>query len=226
MEASKVLVIDPDPKNLQILKESLESSNFEVITTGNGKEAWDILQVNKPDIIISEVDIPKMSGFQLLENLQKDPLCASIPLVFLTNRRNLEDRIKSLRTGVKDYMIKPLHVKEVIARVQMILRRIDRLKTEESDTTRKIVGRLEEQSVELLLEDYGIEKRSGVLSLYDPFNRSGEIYFRDGSVVNARIGNFRAEKAVYQMLPWNKGHFVMTFKEVNIKNKITVSRSE
>ncbi len=223
MENSKVLVIDPDPKNLQILKETLETSGYDVATSGNGEEAWNILQMSKPDIIISEVDTPRLNGFQLLEKLQKDPSLSSVPLVFLTNRRNLEDRIKSLQTGVKDYMIKPLHVKEVLARVEMILRRIDRLKNEETESSRKTVGRLEEQSVESLLEGYGVEKKSGILSLYDNHNRNGEIYFRDGSVVNARLGNFRAEKAVYQMLPWDRGHFIMTFKNVTVSDEITVS---
>lgn len=223
MENSKVLVIDPDPKNLQILKETLETSGYDVATSGNGEEAWNILQMSKPDIIISEVDTPKLNGFQLLEKLQKDPSLSSVPLVFLTNRRNLEDRIRSLQTGVKDYMIKPLHVKEVMARVEMILRRIDRLKNEETESSRKAVGRLEEQSVESLLEGYGVEKKSGILSLYDNLNRNGEIYFRDGSVINARLGNFRAEKAIYQMLPWDRGHFIMTFKHVNVSDEITVS---
>ncbi len=223
MDTHKILVIDGDPKNLQILKESLESANFAVTVTGNGQDAWQIIQSHKIDIVVSEVDTPGLDGFQLLEKLQTDPMHAATPLVFLTNRRNLEDRVKSLSTGVKDYMVKPLHVKEVIARLQMILRRIELVKGEDAETTRKVVGRLEENSVENLVENYGVEKRTGILSLYDTHNRNGEIYFRNGSVVNARLGNFQAEKAVYQMLPWNHGHFIMTFKDVTIADEITVS---
>jgi CheY-like chemotaxis protein/signal recognition particle receptor subunit beta len=223
MEVPNILVIDGDPKNLQILKESLEASNFKVIVCNNGNQALGIIQSQRPDIIVSEVDIPGLNGLELLEKLQKDPAAAAIPLVFLTNRRNLEDRLKSLRSGVKDYMIKPLHVKEVIARLQMILRRLERLRHEEAQSNKKIVGRLEEKSVEALVEECGLQRKSGVLSLYDENNRSGEIYFRDGAVVNARLGNFKAEKAVYQMLPWNHGHYVMDFKEINVEDEITVS---
>ncbi len=223
MENPKILVIDGDPKNLQILKESLESANFRVVVTGNGNDAWNLIATQRPDIIVSEVDIPGLDGFQLLEKLQQDPVLATIPVVFLTNRRNIEDRIKGLSTGVKDYMVKPLHVKEVIARLQMILRRLEHVRGEEAETTRKVVGRLEENNVETLVESYGVEKRTGILSLYDRHNRNGEIYFRNGSVVNAQLGNFRAEKAVYQMLPWDRGHFIMTFKDVNVDDEITVS---
>ena len=224
MDKPKIVVIDGDPKNLQILRESLESANFQVTTTENGQEAWTAIQSLRPDIVVSEVDVPGLDGFQLLEKLQNDPLGVTTPMVFLTNRRNLQDRIKSLRTGVKDYMIKPLHVKEVIARLQMILRRIETFtKEDSSESRRKIVGRLEEHDVEKLVESYGLERRTGVLSIYDQDNRNGEIYFRDGCVVNARFANFRAEKAVYQMLPWDRGHYIMTFKEVTIDDEITVS---
>jgi CheY-like chemotaxis protein/signal recognition particle receptor subunit beta len=223
MDAPNILVIDGDPKNLQILKESLESSGFRVTTCSNGNEAWGLIQSRRHDIIVTEVDIPGLNGFELLDKIQKDPAAASVPLVFLTNRRNLEDRLKSLRSGVKDYMIKPLHVKEVIARLHMILRRLERVRHEESESNKKIVGRLEEKSVEALVEEYGRQRKTGVLTLYDHNNRSGEIYFRDGAVVKARFGNFKAEKAVYQMLPWQRGHYVMDLKEINVEDEITVS---
>jgi len=223
MTESKVLVIDGDPKNLQILKESLESARFVVTTAASGEEGWQTAQGFRPDVIVSEVDMPDIDGFELLKRMQGEPGLESTPLIFLTNRRNLEDRIKSLRTGVKDYMIKPLHVKEVIARIQMILRRTEKVRSEESETARKLVGRLEDQSVEQLLENYGVEKRTGILALYGTFDRSGEIFFQNGAIVNARLGNFRAEKAVYQMLPWDSGHYIMTFKDVNVKPEIAVS---
>ncbi|MFQ5770363.1 MAG: PleD family two-component system response regulator, partial [bacterium] len=165
MDTPTILVIDSDPKNLQILKESLESSNFKVVSINNGIDAWGIIQQQKPDLIVCEVNIPGLNGFELQEKLQKSPITASIPLVFLTNNSNPEDRQKSLRAGVKDYMIKPLHVKEVIARLQMILRRLDRIKNEESESNRNVVGRLEDKSVEDLVESYGLERRTGVLSL-------------------------------------------------------------
>jgi hypothetical protein len=143
--------------------------------------------------------------------------------MFLTNRRELQDRVRSLRGGVKDYMIKPLHVKEVIARVRMILRRMERIREEEIESNRKLAGRLEECSVIDLIENFGMERKTGILTLYNANNKSGEIYFRDGAVINASLANLKAEKAVYQMLPWKHGHFTMTFKEINVPDEIAVS---
>jgi CheY-like chemotaxis protein len=223
MDNPTILVADGDPKNLQILRESLEASGFEVIVASDGLQAWQKISSDVPDLILSEVNLPKLDGFQLLEKLKADPVTSSIPLMFLTNRRELQDRVRSLRGGVKDYMIKPLHVKEVIARVRMILRRMERIREEEIESTRKLAGRLDELSVIDLIESLGMERKTGVLTLFNANNKCGEIYFRDGAVVNASLGNLKAEKAVYQMLPWKRGHFTMIFKEINIPDEISVS---
>ncbi len=223
MDNPTILVADGDPKNLQILRESLEASGFEVIVASDGLQAWQKISSDVPDLILSEVNLPKLDGFQLLEKLKADPVTSSIPLMFLTNRRELQDRVRSLRGGVKDYMIKPLHVKEVIARVRMILRRMERIREEEIESTRKLAGRLEEFSVIDLIENFGMERKTGILTLYNASNKSGEIYFRDGAVINASLANLKAEKAVYQMLPWKRGQFTMTFKEINVPDEIAVS---
>jgi DNA-binding response OmpR family regulator len=223
MDNPTILVADGDPKNLQILRESLEASGFEVIVASDGLQAWQKISSDVPDLILSEVNLPKLDGFQLLEKLKADPVTSSIPLMFLTNRRELQDRVRSLRGGVKDYMIKPLHVKEVIARVRMILRRMERIREEDIDSARKLAGRLEEFSVIDLIENFGMERKTGILTLYNANNKSGEIYFRDGAVINASLANLKAEKAVYQMLPWKHGHFTMTFKEINVPDEIAVS---
>jgi CheY-like chemotaxis protein len=223
MENPTILVADGDPKNLQILRENLESSGFEVIVASDGMQAWQKISAGLPDLILSEVNLPQLDGFQLLEKLKADPATSAIPLMFLTNRRELQDRVRSLRGGVKDYMIKPLHVKEVLARIRMILRRMERLKDDEVETSHKLVGRLEEFSPVDLIESFGVERKTGILTLRNENNRTGEIYFREGAVVNASLGNLKAEKAVYQMLPWKHGHFTMIFKELNVADEISVS---
>ncbi len=223
MEHPVILVVDADPKNLQILREGLEASGFTVLTAVDGQEAWEKVYTERPDLILSEVSLPKLDGFQLLERIKQEPTTAAIPIMFLTNRREIQDRVRSLRGGVKDYMIKPLHVKEVIARIRMILRRMERMRNEEVEPTRKLVGRLEEYSVAELIENFGVERKSGVLSVYNENNKNGEIYFRNGAVVHATLGTLKAEKAVYQMLPWRRGHFIMTFKDVQVEDTISVS---
>ena len=223
MKNPTILVADGDSKNIQILRENLEVSGFDVIAASDGMQAWQKISSDAPDLILSEVDLPKFDGFQLLEKLQADPTTSSIPLMFLTNRRDQQDRVRGLRGGVQDYMIKPLHVKEVVARIRMILRRRQRIKGDAAEDTQKLVGRLEKFNPIDLIESFGVERKTGILTLNNENNRRGEIYFRDGAVINSSLGNLKAEKAVYQMLPWKQGHFTMLFKDIDVPDEISVS---
>lgn len=223
MENPLIFVADADPKNLNILRDSLESSGFSVMVAEDGLQAWEKIQSEQPDLILSEVNLPNLDGFQLLEKLKEDSRTSIIPMMFLTNRRDIEDRVRSLRGGVKDYMIKPLHVKEVIARIRMILRRFERVKSEDSEASKKMVGRLEEYSLVELIDSLGSERKTGVLNIYNEQNRNGEIWFKNGAVVHASFGTLKSEKAVYQMLPWRHGHFIMTIKDIRVSETINVS---
>ncbi|KAA3662992.1 MAG: response regulator [Calditrichaeota bacterium] len=223
MEDKKILVVDTDPKNLQILKEAFEASGFQIDTASDAEQALRVLGASLPQLILSEVNLPEIDGFQFLQKLKQNPATSHIPVIFLTNRRDLQDRVRSLRGGVKDYLIKPVHVKEVIARIRMILRRLERVKNEEIDAANNVVGRLEETSVVELIENFGMERRSGILNIYNENNKNGEIHFRGGSIVYAALGMLKAEKAIYQMLPWKSGHYIVTFKEINTTDSISVS---
>lgn len=223
MSKQTIVVADSDPKNLQILKENLESANFQVRTATDGLQAWEQIVKDSPAIVLSEVSLPGLDGLQLLERLQQDKATAFVPLVFLTNKRELQDRIRSLKMGAKDYLVKPLHVKEVIAHIKMVLGRLERRKPENGDSFFKIMGKLEELNVFDLIENFGVEQKTGILTVHNNNNKSGQIYFRQGCVVGAIQGDFRREKAIYQMLPWKKGYFTMVFKDVTVKDEIAVS---
>jgi len=217
-----VLVADGDPKNLQILKENLEASGFIVITVSNGNRAWEEIQRTPPKLILSELNLPGMTGYQLLERLQADPNTASIPLIFLTNQREIQQRVRSFELGAKDYLVKPLHVKEVIAHIRMVLRRLERRKVEQLETYMKFSGRLDQLNLSDLIESFGVERKTGVLTLSNG-RRTGQVYFRDGTVVNASLGDVKLEQAVYQMFSWNHGFFNMVFRDVDVPDGISIS---
>ncbi|MFZ5515782.1 MAG: response regulator [Candidatus Zhuqueibacterota bacterium] len=217
-----VLVADGDPKNLQILKENLEASGFIVITVSTGNRAWEEIQRTPPKLILSELNLPGMTGYQLLERLQADPNTASIPLIFLTNQREIQQRVRSFELGAKDYLVKPLHVKEVIAHIRMVLRRLERRKVEQLETYMKFSGRLDQLNLADLIESFGVERKTGVLTLSNG-RRTGQVYFREGTVVNASLGDVKLEQAVYQMFSWKHGFFNMVFRDVDVPDGISIS---
>ncbi|MBN2088493.1 response regulator [candidate division KSB1 bacterium] len=223
MSEQLILVADGDPKNLQILKEHLGEANFQVATVNTGLQAWEYIKKSRPTLVLSEVTLPGLDGLQLLEKMQKDPETAPIPLIFLTNRRELQDRVRSLKMGAKDYLVKPLHVKEVIAHIKMVLARLARRQADDSQSFFKLNGRLEELSVIELIESFGVERKTGILTVTSQQGKSGQIYFKDGCVINAKQDKFQKEKAIFEMLNWANGTFNMVFKEVNVPDEIAVS---
>ena len=219
-----ILVADSDPKNLLILKENLQASGFQVITANDGNKTWDETVINLPGLILSEINLPNLNGFKLLEKVHSDPNTSNIPLIFLTNQRDVQQRVKAFQLGAKDYLVKPLHVKEVIAHIRMVLRRIKKIEAAETRQYQKLSGKLQELNLADLIENFSIERKSGVLTLNNGHDLTGHIYFRDGIIINSSLGNFSPENAIYQMLPWDKGYFNMLFKDVDdIKDVVSIS---
>lgn len=223
MSKQTILVADSDSKNLQILKENLEAANFNILTVNNGLQAWEKISQNPPALVLTEVSLTGLDGLRLLERLQRTKATSSVPLIFLTNKRELQDRVRSLKMGAKDYLVKPLHVKEVIAHIKMVLGRLERRKSTESNSFFKIMGKLEELNLLDLIEDFGVEQKTGILTVHNSNKKMGQIYFKDGCVINAVHEQFRRENAIFQMLPWKSGYFTMVFKDVDIEDEIAVS---
>ncbi|MDW7680151.1 MAG: response regulator, partial [bacterium] len=222
MDDQFILIADGDKKNLAILKENLQASGFFVLTVSNGKNAWEEIQKSHPVLILTETNLPDYSGFQLLERLKMDPNTSSIPVIFLTKQREVQHRLRAFELGAKDYLIKPLHVKEVIAHIRMVLRRLEKFNINHFETHKRFSGKLERLSLTDLIESFGVERKTGILTLSNG-RRTGQIFFREGAVINASLGEFKAEQAVYQMFSWKQGHFNMIFRDVDIAEEISIS---
>ena len=222
MENQLILIADNDAKNLEILRENLEAAGFLVSSASNGKDAWEEIARTKPKLVLTETNLPGLTGFQLMERLKNDPETASIPVIFLTKQRDVQQRLRAFELGAKDYLVKPLHVKEVIAHIRMILRRLRRFDVDSADMQNQFSGKLEQLNLADLIESFGVERKTGILTLSNG-RRSGQVFFRDGAVINARLGDFKMEQALYQMFPWKKGFFKMIFRDVDIAEEISIS---
>lgn len=120
----KVLVVDDEKDIVDLLKYNLEKENeFEVITAYNGKEALDILQSEKPALILLDIMMPELNGFEVCKRLKTEPATMKIPVIFLTAKENEIDEIVGLELGADDYIQKPISPRKVMARIKSVLRR-------------------------------------------------------------------------------------------------------
>ena len=121
MKQFRILVVDDEPRILNFLTAKLRASGYEVIAAGNGAAALEQAQAQEPDLIVLDVLMPGMDGFETLRQLRT---FSPVPVVFLSARGADVDRIKGLGLGADDYLPKPFSPDELVARIDAVLRRI------------------------------------------------------------------------------------------------------
>lgn len=122
MATPKILVVDDQPINVQLLKRKLEREGMTVATSYSGREALDLVKADKPDLILLDVMMPEMDGIEVCQRLQADKETKAIPVIFITARTSKEGKIEGLGVGAVDYITKPIDLDETLARVQTQLR--------------------------------------------------------------------------------------------------------
>ena len=119
----EILVVDDDRDVAQTIKLALKRRNFQVQLAYSGMEALKMLRFYQPDLIILDVIMPGIDGFQVCRRLRTNADTADLPIIFLTARGQDDDRIEGLRAGADDYLSKPFNLEELILRVEAVLRR-------------------------------------------------------------------------------------------------------
>jgi putative two-component system response regulator len=120
-----LLVVEDDPAMLIALRDILENAGYVILTAENGQDALNILTNSKPELILSDIAMPVMDGFELLEAVRQRPTGATIPFIFLTARGTREDIFTGKSLGVDDYITKPVTSKELLSAVRARLQRAD-----------------------------------------------------------------------------------------------------
>jgi PleD family two-component response regulator len=119
----KILVVDDDPNIRELIVETLSEEKYLPIEARDGNEAIEICQIEKPDIIVLDVMMPDLDGLEVCLRLRGEALTSHIPIILLTAKGLLEDKIKGMETGADDYLTKPFDPLELEARIDMHLRR-------------------------------------------------------------------------------------------------------
>ncbi len=128
-ENEALLLVDDNPTNLQVLYQTLETTGCKLLVAKNGETALSIAQKAAPDLILLDIMMPGIDGFEVCRRLKNDPATANIPVIFLSALSDTKDKVQGLQLGAVDYVSKPFQPDEVIARVNTHLT-IHRLKRE------------------------------------------------------------------------------------------------
>lgn len=222
MARQNLLIVDSDVRNRRVLEVSLRKAGFSITAAGTAEEALEFVAHAEPDLILSDTELPGEDGFVFCTQLKANARWRSIPFIFLTNDKSIEQKVRGLELGVDDYLTKPIYVKEITTRVSMLLQRKQHERLERKDARTKFTGTLADMAVVDLLQTIEISRKSGVIHFGTEFGPA-TVWFRDGAVIDAELGRLQGEAAVYRLLGLGDGDFEVEFKTINRNSAIASS---
>ncbi len=177
--ADTILVVDDDSNISELLKLYLENDGYSVVVAHDGQEAVDTFHAKSPDLVLLDIMLPKMDGWQVLREIRKT---SAAPIIMLTAKGETFDKVLGLELGADDYIVKPFDTKEVIARVKAVLRRTKG--TEEAKPEKRAVSY---DKLEINMENYEMKVNGIVVDtppkelelIYHFASNPNRVYTRD-----------------------------------------------
>lgn len=131
-DQNQLLLIDDDPNLILLVKDYLELRGYEVTTAKNGREALRVLEKSIPNLIICDVMMPEMDGYAFVKRVRDNPQTSYLPVLFLSAKGQIQDRVTGLNTGADVYMIKPFEPDELVAQIEASLKQASRMMQKQS----------------------------------------------------------------------------------------------
>ncbi len=219
--AHKVLVVDDEPKWLRIVDLYLRGQGYEVTTTLSGQEAIEKVRQDRPDVVVADISMPGMDGYELCRVLRSDAATRTIPFIFLTGRDDDTDRLKARKIGSDDYLTKPCPLERLTQSVDTLMDRINQAKKIPLGQV-GLSGKIEEVDLLDLIQTLELDQKTGALILSHG-ERTGILYFRDGVIVDADIRSPKREEPLFVLLGWKTGNYLFLPDALPDRMPITAS---
>jgi pilus assembly protein CpaE len=137
--AEKILIVDDDLETLRLVGLILERGGYQIVAASNGQQALTLAHTETPNLIILDIMMPDMDGYQVMKSIRQDSAISTIPVLMFTAKAGIEDKITGYETGVDDYLTKPIHPAELVAHVKAVLSRAAS-KAKESESNCQVIG--------------------------------------------------------------------------------------
>jgi two-component system alkaline phosphatase synthesis response regulator PhoP len=209
----RILIVD-DEQNIRHLLRLAFEGEFNVIEANDGIEAFDKAVREKPDIILSDIMMPRLDGYGLYRKIRSRPETASVPFVFLSAKKDVDDRVVGLEMGAEDYITKPFSVKELKAKIRSLSKKIRDL-----DERGSLEGLLREVDLVDVIQLIEMSRKTGMLLVESP-GGSGRIYFEQGTPIFARTESWSGTEALYCLLTLKEGRFRLDQRQVSVEANI------
>jgi len=210
---AKILIVD-DEENIRHLLRLAFEEDFDVVEAHDGMDAFDKAVKVKPDIILSDIMMPRLDGYGLYRKIRSRPETSSVPFVFLSAKKDVDERVLGLEMGADDYITKPFSVKELKAKIRSLTKKIRDL-----DQRGSLEGLLKEVDLIDVIQLIEMGRKTGMLLIESP-SGDGKIYFDQGSPIMAQTLNWLGIEAFNTLLTFKEGRFRLDQRSVPVESNI------
>lgn len=206
-----ILLVDDEPHIVQILEFELKKAGYEIMKAYNGREALALIDEKIPDLIIADVMMPQMDGYQLCQTLKNHPKTRAIPFIFLTAKTSFQSKVQGYILGAEKYITKPCNRQELLKAVNLRLKEAEQAQALFSQKSETFSGDLSKVSIFSLLDFFYVGKWEGTLTLTKG-QEFGKIWFKNATIVDAEYGFKKGQEALSILLTWQEGEFIIERK--------------
>lgn len=223
-ETAHILIVDDQKVYRDAVGSALRAIGHDVVEATNGIEALGLALRQAPDLIITDVEMPEMDGWQLVRMIRARPSFARVPIIFLTSLSSDRERLKGYQLGVDDYLSKPIAEGELRVRVERVLAR---MRSSSRSVAKGVMlrGDLSLVSIKSLLSFLEMERRTGILLIVNA-SEAATLYLKDGAVLSVDLPPAHADKKgverLFHVCDWTEGRFELTTAAVELSDDIGV----
>lgn len=225
----KILVVDSDEQILTVLSLKLSKENFEVKTLSSSVNAVDVVIDFKPHLIISEMVLPEINGVDFLKRVKMHPETMTIPFIFLSNSRNVENKILAHEMGAEAFFMKPIFIKVLTDKIKHFFEEKSKKSAPQEKKNDFIKGELSNISIIDILNIIAENKSTGEVAVASSTSETATISFVNGSVIRIETATGKGKNGVeelFKILSWVNGTFDINYKELSVAKNINFSHDK
>ena len=213
-----VLIADEDAAFRKYLAMPLAAQGFTIYEAADGSAAWQLAVQNRPWMILADISMPEVDGFEFCRRVRNHPLLSRMPLLFISGSDKYKERYRALQIGADDFLSKNMPIRELLMRIQLLMTRYSDLSAsgEQKPGTTEVAGafqgRIEVFGAPALLQMCSQGRLTGLFTALaeDAANTATVMGFREGDIISATAGAATGPEGVYAFLGWEKGSFKFT----------------
>jgi CheY-like chemotaxis protein len=214
----RVLIADEDAAFRKYLAMPLAAQGFTIYEAADGSAAWQLAVQNRPWMILADISMPEVDGFEFCRRVRNHPLLSRVPVLFISGSDKYKERYRALQIGADDFLSKSMPIRELLMRIQLIMTRYSDLSASReqqsgaADVAGAFQGRIEVFGAPALLQMCSQGRLTGLFTALaeDAANTVTVMGFREGAIISATAGTASGARGVYAFLGWEKGSFEFT----------------